>query len=59
MSNAARNLDSAPIAIELRQVNKWYGQFHVLTNVNLTGTTPDRSLRASASARSRESYWRA
>jgi general L-amino acid transport system ATP-binding protein len=36
MSNAARNLDAAPIAIELRNVNKWYGQFHVLTNVNLT-----------------------
>jgi general L-amino acid transport system ATP-binding protein len=35
-SNAARNLDGLPIAIELRNVNKWYGQFHVLTNVNLT-----------------------
>ncbi len=27
--------DKAPI-IELRQVNKWYGQFHVLKNVDLT-----------------------
>jgi general L-amino acid transport system ATP-binding protein len=33
---AARNLDSAPIEIELRNVNKWYGQFHVLRDVNLT-----------------------
>ena len=36
MSNAARNLDDAPVAIELRNVNKWYGQFHVLTDINLT-----------------------
>jgi len=35
-ATAARNLDAAPVAIELRNVNKWYGQFHVLTNVNLT-----------------------
>jgi len=34
--NAARNLDASPVAIELRNVNKWYGQFHVLTDVNLT-----------------------
>ncbi|MGE0659218.1 MAG: amino acid ABC transporter ATP-binding protein [Reyranellaceae bacterium] len=36
MSNAARNLDEAPIAIELRHVNKWFGNFQVLTDVNLT-----------------------
>jgi general L-amino acid transport system ATP-binding protein len=36
MSNAARNLDDAPIAIELRHVNKWFGNFQVLTDVNLT-----------------------
>ncbi len=35
-ATAARNLDASPVAIELRNVNKWYGQFHVLTNVNLT-----------------------
>jgi len=33
---AARNLDNAPVEIELRSVNKWYGQFHVLRDVNLT-----------------------
>ena len=35
-ATAARNLDASPVAIELRNVNKWYGQFHVLTDVNLT-----------------------
>ncbi len=32
----ARNLDTAPVEIELRKVNKWYGQFHVLRDVSLT-----------------------
>src|SRR5690606_32608918 len=36
MSNVAYKAEDAPIAIELRNVNKWYGQFHVLTDVNLT-----------------------
>jgi general L-amino acid transport system ATP-binding protein len=36
MAQAARNLDAAPVEIELRDVNKWYGQFHVLRDVNLT-----------------------
>ena len=33
---AVRNLDAAPTVIELDQVNKWYGQFHVLTDINLS-----------------------
>jgi general L-amino acid transport system ATP-binding protein len=32
---AARDLNGSATVIELEQVNKWYGQFHVLTNVNL------------------------
>ncbi|MCW5746559.1 MAG: amino acid ABC transporter ATP-binding protein [Alphaproteobacteria bacterium] len=32
---AVRNLDAAPTVIELDQVNKWYGQFHVLTDIDL------------------------
>ncbi len=36
MAQAARNLDASPVEIELRNVNKWYGQFHVLRDVNLT-----------------------
>ncbi len=32
---AVRNLNSAPAVIELEQVNKWFGQFHVLTDINL------------------------
>jgi general L-amino acid transport system ATP-binding protein len=32
---AVRNLNSAPSVIELEQVNKWFGQFHVLTDINL------------------------
>jgi len=36
MAQAARNLDAAPVEIELRNVNKWYGQFHVLRDCSLT-----------------------
>jgi general L-amino acid transport system ATP-binding protein len=32
---AVRNLNGAPTVIELDEVNKWYGQFHVLTDINL------------------------
>jgi general L-amino acid transport system ATP-binding protein len=32
---AVRDLNGAPTVIELNQVNKWYGQFHVLTDINL------------------------
>ena len=32
--------------IELRAVNKWYGEFHVLKDINLTST----GARASSSA---------
>jgi general L-amino acid transport system ATP-binding protein len=32
---AVRDLNGAPSVIELDQVNKWYGQFHVLTDINL------------------------
>jgi general L-amino acid transport system ATP-binding protein len=32
---AVRNLNGASTVIELDQVNKWYGQFHVLTDINL------------------------
>ncbi|HYX03855.1 MAG TPA: ATP-binding cassette domain-containing protein, partial [Reyranella sp.] len=34
-SAAARDLDGAPSVITLTGVNKWFGQFHVLTDINL------------------------
>ncbi len=34
-ANAARDLSSAASVIELRAVNKWFGQFHVLSDINL------------------------
>ncbi|MFO1079589.1 MAG: amino acid ABC transporter ATP-binding protein [Reyranellaceae bacterium] len=34
-SSAARSLDNAPSVITLTGVNKWYGQFHVLSDINL------------------------
>ena len=44
MSDAAQDTDASPpqmvvsdeVVVEMRQVNKWYGQFHVLKNINLT-----------------------
>lgn len=36
-------LQPANAMITLENVNKWYGQFHVLKNINLTGRT-DRSV---------------
>src|SRR5262245_42796694 len=33
---ARRDLTDQPVVIELNQVNKWYGQFHVLTDINLS-----------------------
>ena len=32
---AVRDINGASPIIELEQVNKWYGQFHVLTDINL------------------------
>jgi len=32
---ARRDLSGQPTVIELKQVNKWFGQFHVLTDINL------------------------
>jgi general L-amino acid transport system ATP-binding protein len=34
-ASAAHNLDHAPSVITLTAVNKWYGQFHVLSDINL------------------------
>jgi general L-amino acid transport system ATP-binding protein len=34
-TSAAHNLDNAPSVITLTGVNKWYGQFHVLSDINL------------------------
>ena len=34
-SAAARDLNGAPSVITLTGVNKWFGQFHVLTDINL------------------------
>src|ERR1700756_1163466 len=34
-ASAAHNLDNAPSVITLKGVNKWYGQFHVLSDINL------------------------
>jgi general L-amino acid transport system ATP-binding protein len=33
--NGAHSLDAAPSVITLTGVNKWFGQFHVLTDINL------------------------
>ena len=35
MASTARDLSKAPAAITLRGVNKWFGQFQVLTDINL------------------------
>jgi general L-amino acid transport system ATP-binding protein len=35
MAATAHNLSATPSVIELRAVNKWYGQFHVLSDINL------------------------
>src|SRR5215470_9991011 len=34
-TSAAYNLDNAPSVITLTGVNKWFGQFHVLSDINL------------------------
>ena len=34
-SSAAQDLSHAPSVIAMKGVNKWYGQFHVLTDINL------------------------
>jgi general L-amino acid transport system ATP-binding protein len=36
MALTARDLSAQPEVIRLTQVNKWYGQFHVLTDINLS-----------------------
>ena len=35
MASQRPDLSDAPTVIELRGVNKWFGQFHVLTDINL------------------------
>ena len=35
MATAAQELSKAPSVITLKGVNKWYGQFHVLSDINL------------------------
>ena len=34
-AKAARDLSNVPSVIELKAVNKWFGQFHVLSDINL------------------------
>jgi ABC-type bacteriocin/lantibiotic exporter with double-glycine peptidase domain len=34
-ATAARDLSSLSSVIQLKGVNKWFGQFHVLTDINL------------------------
>jgi general L-amino acid transport system ATP-binding protein len=34
-TTAAHDLSNAPSVIQLKGVNKWFGQFHVLSNINL------------------------
>jgi len=34
-AKAARDLSNVPSVIELKSVNKWFGQFHVLSDINL------------------------
>jgi general L-amino acid transport system ATP-binding protein len=36
MASTARDLSAQPEVIRLTDVNKWYGQFHVLTDINLS-----------------------
>jgi general L-amino acid transport system ATP-binding protein len=36
MATTARDLSAQPEVIRLTDVNKWYGQFHVLTDINLS-----------------------
>jgi general L-amino acid transport system ATP-binding protein len=38
----ALNQDSNSLIIELKDVNKWYGEFHVLKNINLSVETGER-----------------
>jgi len=35
-------VDSSKVMIQLKDVNKWYGQFHVLKDINLTVTQGER-----------------
>ena len=35
MAATAHDLSNAPSVITLRGVNKWFGQFHVLSDINL------------------------
>ncbi len=35
MAATARDLSKAESVIQLKGVNKWYGQFHVLSDINL------------------------
>ena len=35
MAATARDLSNVPSVITLRGVNKWFGQFHVLSDINL------------------------
>jgi len=33
---AEQRLDKSEVAIDIRSMHKWYGDFHVLRNINLT-----------------------
>lgn len=37
-----QQVDSSKVMIQLKDVNKWYGQFHVLKDINLTVTQGER-----------------
>ena len=42
MNEPARHSARPPVAIQLVKVNKWYGEFHVLRNIDLTVTGGER-----------------
>lgn len=42
MTAQAQQNDSEKVMVELRNVNKWYGDFHVLKNINLKVTKGER-----------------
>ena len=42
MSEPARQSERPPVAIQLVKVNKWFGEFHVLRNIDLTVTRGER-----------------
>ncbi len=53
-ASVAHDLDNAPSVITLTGVNKWFGQFHVLSDINLD-VEAGREDRRSAGPRARAS----